>query len=156
MFEIILIISLLILGYIFGRWAESKHYQSIVKREDEFRQQVPIFSTKHPPKTDTPIKTHIVGGNVVVSVDYFKRFVAALRMLVGGRLTSYESLVDRARREAILRMREKAIKMGASSVFNVKLETASISKGNKDSIGSVEVYAYGTAIIPAEILGDPS
>jgi len=32
-------------------------------------------------------------------------------------------------------------------VLNCKLETASISKGGGNNIGSVEVYAYGTAII---------
>ena len=34
-------------------------------------------------------------GNVVVSVDYFKRFVAHLRMIFGGRVHTYESLLDR-------------------------------------------------------------
>jgi uncharacterized protein YbjQ (UPF0145 family) len=47
-----------------------------------------------------------VSGSVVVSVDYFKRFLAGLRTLVGGRVTSYETLLDRARREAILRCKE--------------------------------------------------
>ncbi len=83
---------------------------------------------------------------MVISVDYFKRSVAGLRALVGGRMKTYETLLDRARREAILRMKQQAKQLGANMVFNVKLETASISKGAKDSIGSVEVYAYGTAM----------
>jgi hypothetical protein len=32
-------------------------------------------------------------------------------------------------------------------VFNVKYETASISKGAGNTIGSIEVLAYGTALI---------
>ncbi|MFT6733724.1 MAG: hypothetical protein ACJAS9_001914 [Polaribacter sp.] len=40
-------------------------------------------------------------------MDYFKRFLAGLRNIFGGRVVTYESLVDRARREAILRMKEK-------------------------------------------------
>ena len=86
-------------------------------------------------------------GNVVISVDYFKRFVAGLRNLVGGRITTYETLLDRARREAILRMKEQAHGLGGYIVFNVKLETASISKGRKNTVGSVEVLAYGTAFV---------
>ena len=82
-----------------------------------------------------------------MSVDYFKRFLAALRNLFGGRVTSYESLLDRARRESLLRMKEKAAALGASMVFNVKYETASISKGAGNTIGSIEVLAYGTALI---------
>jgi uncharacterized protein YbjQ (UPF0145 family) len=86
-------------------------------------------------------------GSTVVSVDYFKRFLAALRNLFGGRVISYESLLDRARRESLLRMKEQAEELGASMVFNIKYETASISKGRGNTIGSIEVLAYGTALI---------
>ena len=96
----------------------------------------------------TPCDTKLVAGNVVISVDFFKKFIASLRYLVGGPVTSYESLIDRARREAVLRMKAEAKLVGAEYVFNVKMETSSISKGNRDSIGSIEVLAYGTAVIP--------
>jgi uncharacterized protein YbjQ (UPF0145 family) len=86
-------------------------------------------------------------GSTVISVDYFKRFIAALRNFFGGRVTSYESLLDRARRESLLRMKAEAAALNAESVFNVKYETASISKGAKNAIGSIEVLAYGTALI---------
>ena len=36
----------------------------------------------------------------------------------------------------------------AQAVFNVKLETTSVSKGARKTIGSIEVLAYGTAVIP--------
>ena len=45
--------------------------------------------------------TVLVAGSVVISEDYFKRIVSSLQSLFGGRLRSYESLVDRARREAV-------------------------------------------------------
>ena len=44
-------------------------------------------------------------------------------------------------------MKQSASDLGANYVFNVKMETSSISKGSRESIGSVEVLAYGTAII---------
>ena len=93
-------------------------------------------------------RTELVMGSVVVSVDYFKRFVAHLRMIFGGRVHTYESLLDRGRREAILRMQERAREQGASMIFNMRFETSSISKGGGQSVGSVEVLAYGTAVIP--------
>ena len=64
-------------------------------------------------------------------------------------MNSYESLLERGRREALLRMKEEARRLNATEIFNVKMETASISKGAGNSIGSVEVYAYGTALIPS-------
>ena len=79
-------------------------------------------------------------------IDYFKKVVAGLRNIFGGRVSAYETLIERARREALLRMKEEAKLKGAESIFNVKLETASISKNAGGQIGSVEVYAYGTAI----------
>jgi uncharacterized protein YbjQ (UPF0145 family) len=46
-------------------------------------------------------------------------------------------------------MKEEAARLGARMIFNIKLETASISKNQRNNnVGSVEVLAYGTAIIP--------
>ena len=145
--DLIIFITLLALGYAFGRMAESRHYKSIIKRERQLR-NIPAIAQKYPPLTAKAYTTHLVAGNVVISVDYFKRFLAGLRNVVGGRVKSYETLVDRARREAILRMKKEAKELGADMIFNIKLETSSIYKGRKNSIGSVEVLAYGTALIP--------
>ena len=147
MYDLIIFFTLLASGYIFGRIAEARHFKSIMDREKQY-QHILTFSERFPPSGVSRVNSELVGGNVVISVDYFKRIVAGLRGIVGGRLTSYESLLERARREAILRMKETAKDMGANMVVNVKLETASISKGKKQQVGSVEVYAYGTALIP--------
>lgn len=145
MIDLIVLLILLALGYGFGRITELKHYRSIIKREDKLR-NIPVIASKYPPMSKIVSDPTLVAGNVVISIDYFKRFIATLRNLVGGPITSYESLIDRARREAILRMKAEAKKCGATMIFNIKIETASIYKGTKNSIGSVEVLAYGTAI----------
>ena len=147
MYDLIILIVLLAMGYGFGRYAESTHYKSIIKREKELN-KIPAVASKivSPPRND--LNSQLVTGSVVISIDYFKRFIAGLRNIFGGRVTSYESLLDRARREAILRMKEEAKKLNAELVFNIKLETASIHKGRGNSIGSVEVLAYGTALFP--------
>ncbi|MBQ0798772.1 MAG: YbjQ family protein [Porticoccaceae bacterium] len=147
MIDIIVFITLLALGYGFGRMAESKHFKSIIEREKQFLSLL-TFSERMPPANITSVDTVLVGGNVVISVDYFKRFIAGLRGIIGGRITSYESLLERARREAMLRMKEDAQSQGANMIVNVKLETASITKGKKQQVGAVEVYAYGTALVP--------
>jgi uncharacterized protein YbjQ (UPF0145 family) len=148
MSDIITLIVLLALGYFFGRMAEKRHYKSIFNREKQFR-KIPVIASKFPPAFKKHHDTELVMGSVVISVDFFKRFVASLRNLLGGRVRTYETLVDRARREAILRMKEDAAGLGAKMVFNIKLETASISKNQRNNnVGSVEVLAYGTAIIP--------
>lgn len=134
-------------GFVSGRIVEHRHYQRIIEAETR-PGQVLVFSERLPPPELPAPQTQLVMGSVVVSVDYFKRFIAALRLLVGGRLNSYESLIDRARREALLRLRDEAAALGADRVFNVKFETAAIAgRGRENSIGSLEVLAYGTALI---------
>jgi uncharacterized protein YbjQ (UPF0145 family) len=71
---------------------------------------------------------------------------------VGGRVTTYESLLERARREAILRMKVDASQKGLNMIVNVKLDTASITKGSKNQVGAVEVYAYGTGLSSSDDL----
>jgi uncharacterized protein YbjQ (UPF0145 family) len=145
MTDILIVLVLLVLGFGFGTRADRRHYKSILEREDALR-EVMVFSARFPPEIDRPRESRMVAGNVVVSVDYFKAFVAGLRSLVGGRVTSYESLLDRARREAILRMKEDAANLGPCKIFNVKVETSSISRGGNNALGTVEVLVYGTAV----------
>ncbi|MCW8825606.1 MAG: YbjQ family protein [Gammaproteobacteria bacterium] len=147
MADLIIFITLLAMGYGFGRYAESRHYASIREREKDLN-SIPAIASRIPPQGNPNFDSQLVSGSVVISVDYFKRFIAGLRNLVGGRMSSYETLLDRARREAILRMKTEARNLSAEYVFNLKLETASIHKGKGNSIGSVEVVAYGTALIP--------
>lgn len=142
--QLIIIAALIVVGYTFGRYAEAKHYRSIKAREIKLI-SLPCTSNKHPMCPEANITDcRLITGNAVISVDYFKQFVAGLRGLFGGRLTTYESLLDRARREAILRMKESAT--DAREIINLRLETFSVSKGNQSNIGSVEVFAYATAV----------
>ena len=145
MFELVTVAVLLALGYGFGTAAERRHYASIRQREEDLA-PILLFSARLPPELALRRESRLVSGNAVISVDYFKAFVAGLRGLVGGRVTSYESLLDRARREALLRLKEDARALAPCKVFNIKVETSRISMGGGNLIGTVEVLAYGTAV----------
>ena len=107
-----------------------------------------VMSVRFPPPGKLSLDTTLVCGNVVISVDYFKTVIAGLRNLVGGNITAYESLLDRARREAILRMQEQAATLGSRMIINMKFETSRVSGDAGRGLGSVEVLAYGTALVP--------
>ncbi len=147
-FDLLIFLMLLVLGYIAGSWAEKRHYRSIMKREKELLKMAVVTAEGSFPPGKVR-ESALVTGSVVVSIDYFKRLLAILRNIFGGRVKSYESLVDRARREAILRMKESAKKQGANMIINMRLETSTIgrSANKKKSVGSVEAIAYGTAIV---------
>jgi uncharacterized protein YbjQ (UPF0145 family) len=147
MFDLAVFVSLVVIGYVFGRFNESQHYKSIRNRERASRRM-----EIHCGKTIDPgwnvVGASLVTGSTAVSVDYFKRVAATLRNLFGGRVSAYETLLDRARREAVLRMKEAARKLGATRIVNVRIDTSSISgaKGNNRGIACVEVLASGTAL----------
>ena len=135
---------LIVTTYFIGGAIERRHYRSIRAREVEL-QGLPAVTFREPPASWEITDSRLVTGSTVVSVDYFKRFLAGLRNLFGGEIRSYEPLLDRARREALLRMKAQARR--AHVVVNVRLETSSIGgQGTKKGLGSVEVMAYGTAI----------
>ena len=144
--QLIIVIVLIGLGYVVGSIAEKKHYRSIISREAQWL-HIPTVSVKNMIEDGVDIiDARIVQGSVVISIDHFKRILASLRNIFGGRVTAYESLIDRARREAILRMKEKS--PNADIVLNTRIETSTIgrSANSRKSIGSIEAMAYGTAI----------
>ena len=145
MYDLITFLILIVVGYVVGTLAEKRHYRSIHKRENEFL-HLPAVSMKTVEYPDETVKSaELVYGSAVISVDYFKRLLAGLRNIFGGTVKSYESLIDRARREAMLRMKEMA--QGATVIVNVRIETATVGKkANKKGIGCLEAIAYGTAL----------
>ncbi len=134
---------LLALGFGAGRHLESRHYRSIREREAA-NIHIPVVTFKRLEPGRAVADARLAVGSIVVSADYFKRFLAAFRKIFGGELHSYSSLLDRGRREAILRMRESC--RDADVFLNCRFETSSISKGRQDKISCVEVIAYATAV----------
>lgn len=131
--------------YLIGRILENRHFKSIKEREKSLI-RLPAVNLKKVTHHRAVLKTELVQGSAVISLDHFKRFLAMLRNLFGGRVGAYESLLDRARREAILRMKESS--GGADLILNLRVETSSIGKSanKKKAIGAVEALAYGTAV----------
>jgi uncharacterized protein YbjQ (UPF0145 family) len=148
--QLFTLIVLVTVGFICGTIAEKKHYASIKQRELKFRELPAVPLRLHhflsEKQQEAVVETRLVTGCVVVSQDYFKMILANLKNLVGGRVSSYESLMDRARREAILRMKEQAPM--ADAIVNVRMESITMGKeeGDKNPICSIQVLAYGTAI----------
>jgi len=144
MYDLYLFLALIVTGYVVGQILEKRHYRSIEERERAMVNLVTTCSKRPVGELPSIAKAELVQGSVVISVDYFKRIVASLRNFFGGNIRAYETLVDRARREAILRLKESC--PGAAQIINLRIETSSIYKGRANQVGSVEVLAYATAI----------
>jgi uncharacterized protein YbjQ (UPF0145 family) len=142
--------TLLLIGLVAGGRNEKRHYRQIEDQEALLR-DILVFNERHVPAEMTSARGSLVIGSVVIGEDYFKRTASALRSLFGGRLTVYESLMDRGRRDAVVRMKQEARRLGATTVFNVRFETSMLSEdasGSRMAAFSAEFIAYGTALIP--------
>jgi uncharacterized protein YbjQ (UPF0145 family) len=146
--DIFIFLLLMAVGYTCGTIAEKRHYKSIIRREKELIKLM-LVNVEGRFADDAVSKSFLVSGSMVVSNDYFKRLLAILRNFFGGRVKAYETLIDRARREAILRMKEEAKAKGAHMIVNLRLETSTIGRSakKKNCVGSIEVLAYGTAVV---------
>ena len=143
---LIMFAAFLVVGYISGSIIERRHFAELRMGESDTRDMV-VITFPNPPSDWVLRDPTLVCGSVVISLDYFKRFLAGLKAFVGGRITPYEPLLDRARREALMRLKLSARAQGYSTVINVRLETACLSRSSdKASVTGVEVLAFGTAV----------
>ncbi len=138
---------LLLLGaWVWGGVIERAHLADLRRREARFR-DLRVLSVDSVPPNIPVLDSGLVGGGVVISIDYFKAFVAGIWMVLGGRIRSFEPLLDRARREALQRLRESARRAGYDMVVGVRIETAPIAgRINNQGTAGVEVFAYGTGL----------
>ncbi|MGI9017285.1 MAG: YbjQ family protein [Euzebya sp.] len=132
-------LSLLLVGYVIGTILEQRHLRELTQREAAMAHVLVTNLRRLPPGMSATAGT-LVSGNVVVATDYFKRFLAGLRNLVGGEIKTYRRVMDRGRREARLRMVEEASRLGAQTVINVRYLTSTVAND------AAEIICYGTAI----------
>jgi len=82
----------------------------------------------------------LVKGNTIQAKSIGKDFKAGLRHIAGGEIKEYTEMLAESREIALKRMRDKAEKLGADAVINVRFMTSSIMGG------AAEILAYGTAV----------
>jgi len=146
LFQFLPVLVLLILGYTVGSLAERRHLKRLAVREDRLK-YIMVTDIRSLPPGCVSQPCGLVDGEVVVASDYFKTFAANLKKMIGGELRTYETLMERARREALIRVKEAAERMGANHVVNVRFATSNIgASGRRKMAAMVEMYAYGTAV----------
>ncbi|MEF8847944.1 MAG: YbjQ family protein [Candidatus Thermoplasmatota archaeon] len=82
----------------------------------------------------------LVRGNTIQAKGIGKDFRAGLRHIAGGEIKEYTEMLAESREVAIKRMIDKAEKLGADAVINVRFMTSSMMGG------AAEILAYGTAV----------
>ena len=135
-------IILFSVGWFFGRRHERAHLNDLAKSEKVLGHIIVSNERFYQPQLAEHSHGELVIGSVVIAQDYFKMIVAGIMNLFGLNLTTYETLLDRARREALVRMRLQAKYLSYNQIYGVRLEVTNINQ-----MGSmVEAIAYGTAV----------
>ena len=138
----IVFIGLFFLGWVFGRLNEGDHLKRLDVAEKELGHIIVSSERFYQPKISDGTQGVLVMGSVVIAQDYFKMIIARILSLFGKNLTTYETLLDRARREAVLRKKLEAQVLGYNQVYGLRLEVTSINLTGS----MVEAIAYGTAV----------
>ena len=82
----------------------------------------------------------LVKGSTIQTVNAFKDIGAGLKTLIGGELTKYNEMMDKARKIATDRMIAEAEQLGADAIVCFRYSTSSIMQS------AAEIMAYGTAV----------
>ena len=81
----------------------------------------------------------LVKGSTIQTVNAFKDIGAGLKTLVGGELTKYNEMMNKARALATKRMVEEAESLGADAIVCVRYSSSIMQS-------AAEIMAYGTAV----------
>ncbi len=82
----------------------------------------------------------IARGSTVRARNIGRDIFAGLKNIVGGEIEEYTKLQAESREQALQRMEQDAIKLGADAIINVRLSTSMVTQG------AAEILAYGTAV----------
>ncbi len=151
-FGLVLQVGFLVIGLVaFGIWGmtnERRHLRDLERREQEYAGIVAL-DTRTIPAGVRAVGGELVTGSVDQASDYLKTWLLGWRSLFGGEVRSIGRVLTRARREALLRMKEDANRLGATVVVNVRYETSTLGQAQgKRGLPSSEIVCYGTALLP--------
>jgi uncharacterized protein YbjQ (UPF0145 family) len=83
----------------------------------------------------------LVRGIVVRSRSVVGTFAAGLQTLMGGNITLWSSMCEKAREDSYLIMIQHAQELGANAIIAMRYDATEVSAG------VTEVLAYGTAVV---------
>lgn len=84
----------------------------------------------------------LVTGETIIGANIFKDIFAGIRDIVGGRASSYESVLREGKDTAIAEMQQYAAALGANAIIGVDLDYETIGNGGS----MLMVAASGTAV----------
>jgi len=92
----------------------------------------------------------LVTGETIIGANLFKDLFASIRDVVGGRSSSYESVLREAKDTAMSEMQDRAERLGANAIIGIDLDYENIGASGS----MLMVVATGTAVRVKNAPGD--
>ena len=85
------------------------------------------LSTSSPMTSMSADSSTLLHVSICVGPSWGQIFFMWFKSLFGGRLHSYDVVLDYGRREVLLRLNQQAKALGCSSMVNIRIETSTVS-----------------------------
>jgi len=99
-----------------------------------------VVTTSEIPGTRVTEVLGLVRGNTIRARHVGRDIMAVLRNIAGGEVKEYTKMLAESREQAIDRMVEDAMLLGADAVLAVRFQTSMVMSG------AAEMLCYGTAV----------
>lgn len=138
-------------SWLLGRWYQGRLLRALDGKE---KQHGSLLKSKNYLSTSSSMTTMgassstLLHVSICVGPSWGQMFFMWLKSLFGGRLQSYDTVLDFGRREVLLRLHQQANQLGCASIVNIRIETSVISfaKNDNSKQASVEFLAFATGI----------
>lgn len=92
-----------------------------------------------------PVKQYlgVVASETIIGANMFRDIMAGLRDFFGGRSSSYEEVLKKAKDTALQELQERATAMGANAVIGIDLDYETVGANGS----MLMVTASGTAVV---------
>ena len=105
-----------------------------------FQRQILIVTSDDVPGRAVIGTLGLVRGNAVRARHVGRDLMAVFKNIVGGELSDYTKLLAESREQALDRLAEQAVALGADAVVALRFQTSMVMNG------ASEMLAYGTAV----------
>lgn len=139
------------LSWAIGKWYQNRLMSALLeneKQEGKMLQSDKHLSTSSSMTSMTAESSTLLHVSICVGPSWGQIFFMWFKSLFGGRLHSYDVVLDYGRREVLLRLNQQAKALGCSSIVNIRIETSTVSfaKNNNNKTSSVEFLAFATGL----------
>jgi uncharacterized protein YbjQ (UPF0145 family) len=120
-------------------WEEILQWQRR-KRQRKMAKEIIVTTAFDVPGRKITKVLGIARGNTVRSRNIGRDIAAGFKSIVGGEIGTFTAMTAQSRDEALNRMINDAIKMGADAIIGFRFTSSTVMKM------SAEILAYGTAV----------